>query len=480
VTLRTFRFRILIADLCWAVTAMALAYGVRYGWQWQDPARLPAPAFLPFLLFAILFWTALSSWLHLDGYRGGWRFSAILPQLLPTVAVLMLLLFAGGYLARLYTSRFILSVFGILFFLGLIAIRLISRGSIESRYRSGAVRKAVIVGSGPVATEIARKIDSHPEMLWEISGFLCPAESADGLSIPGPSAGSINMRSVGIAESLRTLGIDDVIIAVPQTEHSQIVDLIARCRHEGIGIHLVPQPYELYLSEPKLLDLDGLPLLKLGGLPVIRGTPVWKRVLDFILSALLLLITGIGILAVGAWFRIRKGKAFASETRCGQNGQTFMMYRLNSDRHAVRLPFHEFVMQQSSFTEMPQLLNVLLGDMSLVGPRPEGPEKVRHYSDWHRQRLSVKPGITGLAQVYGLRDQNSSEDKTRYDLQYILHRSLFLDVSLLLETITTLLLRSFQHKSGTTDLPLVSTDFPMPSAPEETVPSAHRSQSGTN
>jgi hypothetical protein len=77
--LRTLRFRILIADLCWAVTAMALAYGVRYGWQWQDPARLPAPAFLPFLLFAILFWTALSSWLHLDGYRGGWRFSAILP-----------------------------------------------------------------------------------------------------------------------------------------------------------------------------------------------------------------------------------------------------------------------------------------------------------------------------------------------------------------------------------------------------------------
>jgi hypothetical protein len=156
------------------------------------------------------------------------------------------------------------------------------------------------------------------------------------------------------------------------------------------------------------------------------------------------------------------------------------MYRLNSDRHAVGLPFHEFVMQQSSFTEMPQLLNVLRGEMSLVGPRPEGPEKVRNYSDWHRQRLSVKPGITGLAQVSGLRDQNSSEDKTRYDLQYILHRSLFLDVSLLLETISTLLLRPFHRRSGTTDLPMVRTEFPMPTPPEETFSSAHRSQSGTN
>jgi lipopolysaccharide/colanic/teichoic acid biosynthesis glycosyltransferase len=392
----------------------------------------------------------------------------------------MLLLFAGGYLARLYTSRFILSVFGILFFLGLIAIRLISRGSIESHHRSGGVRKAVIVGSGPVAREIARKIDSHPETLWEIAGFLSPAESAHGLPVAGPSAGSINVRSVGIAELLHNLNIDDLIIAIPQTEHSQTADLIARCRHKSIGIHLVPQPYELYLSKPTLLDLDGLPLLKLGGLPVIRGTPVWKLVIDFVGSALLLLMTGAGILAVAAWFKIRKGKAFASETRCGQNGKIFKMYRLNSDRHAVGLPFHEFVMQQSSFTEMPQLLNVLRGEMSLVGPRPEGPEKVRNYSDWHRQRLSVKPGITGLAQVSGLRDQNSSEDKTRYDLQYILHRSLFLDVSLLLETISTLLLRPFHRRSGTTDLPMVRTEFPMPTPPEETFSSAHRSQSGTN
>jgi hypothetical protein len=155
------------------------------------------------------------------------------------------------------------------------------------------------------------------------------------------------------------------------------------------------------------------------------------------------------------------------------------MYRLNSDRHAVGFPFHEFVMQQSSFTELPQLLNVLRGDMSLVGPRPEGPEKVRHYSDWHRQRLSVKPGITGLAQVHGLRDQNSSEDKTRYDLQYILHRSLFLDISLLLQTISTLALRSFRRKRET-EFPTERSRAPMPTTLEESLSRAHSSQSGTD
>jgi lipopolysaccharide/colanic/teichoic acid biosynthesis glycosyltransferase len=85
--------------------------------------------------------------------------------------------------------------------------------------------------------------------------------------------------------------------------------------------------------------------------------------------------------------------------------------------------------------------------MSLVGPRPEGVDRARRYTDWHRQRLKAKSGITGLAQVHGLRDQNSSEDKTLYDLQYILRRSPFQDISLLLQTAWTLTVRLF-HPPG--------------------------------
>ncbi len=455
---------------------MAGSYALRYEHAWQDPARLPASTFVPFLALTLLFWSVLSSWLSLDGFRGGWRFSAMLSQLFPSVLSLMVLLFAGAYLARLYTSRLVLGYFAILFFVGLIAIRLIARGFFASRYRAGSVRKAVIVGSGPIASEIARKIESHPEMLWEVAGFLCPAESAPNLASPETEAATTHIRSVGICDLLKSLAIDELILAVPKPGHPEISDLVNRCLNRGIAVSLVPQPYELYLSRPTLVDLDGLPLLKMEGVPAIQATPLWKRFFDFCAAACMLPIAGPAVLAAAAWLRVRKGKAFRPELRCGQFGKTFMMYRLNSERTAVGLPFDEFLMQQSSLTELPQIWNVLRGHMSLVGPRPEGPEKVCHYNDWHRQRLSIKPGMTGLAQVHGLRDQHSSEDKTRYDLQYILHRSLFLDISLLLQTLATLVLRPFSVKEPKKQLldvdpePLVHAVF------EESLSRAHSSQ----
>lgn len=482
-SIKTFRFRILIADLCWAVTAMALSYGLRYAGGWESTTRLPLLDFFPFLLFTIVFWSALSSWAHLDGFRGGWRFPAILSQLLPAVAVLMVLLFAGAYLARWYTSRLTLNIFAIFFFLGLILIRVLARAFFASRFRSGAVRKCVIVGSGSIATEIARKIESHPETLWEVAGFLCPAESAPSLAFSDVSGAPVSVRSVGIANLLKQRSIDELILAVPRPDHPEISDLVARCLHQGIRVSIVPQPYQLYLSQPKLIDLDGLPLIKMEGLSAAQATPAWKRALDITMGTCMMLVSAPAVLIAAAWFKVGKGKGFRSEIRCGQFGEPFRMYRLNSDRHMVGLSLPEFVMQQTSFTELPQLLNVIRGEMSLVGPRPEPPERVRHYSDWHRQRLTVAPGITGLAQVLGLRDQNSSEDKTRYDLEYILHRSLFLDVSLLLQTLWTLTLRCFQLKQRKVRLSIIHSDVPVVPIPprfEENLSSAHSSQSGTD
>ena len=482
-TVKTFRFRILVADLCWAVTAMALSYGVRYGHAWESSTRLPLLDFFPFILFTIFFWAALSSWAHLDGFRGGWRFPAILSQLLPAVVILMVLLFAGAYLARWYTSRLTLNIFAIFFFLGLILIRVIARAFFASRFRSGAARKCVIVGSGSIATEIARKIESHPETLWEVAGFLCPAESAHSLALSEATGAPVNVRSVGIADLLKQFSIVELILAVSRPDHPEISDLVARCLHLGIRVSVVPQPYQLYLSQPKLIDLDGLPLIKMEGLSAAQATPAWKRALDVSMGTCLLLVSLPAVLIVAAWFKVGKGKAFRSEMRCGQFGEPFRMYRLNSNRHTAALSIPEFVMQQTSFTELPQLLNVIRGDMSLVGPRPEPPERVRHYSDWHRQRLTVAPGITGLAQVLGLRDQNSSEDKTRYDLEYILHRSLFLDVSLLLQTVWTLALRCFQVERRKVRLSIIHSDVPVAPIParfEENLSSAHSSQSGTD
>ena len=144
----------------------------------------------------------------------------------------------------------------------------------------------------------------------------------------------------------------------------------------------------------------------------------------------------------------------------------------------------ERVLEKMSLTELPQLWNVLRGDMSLVGPRPESPDRVKRYSEWQQLRLSMKPGMTGLAQVHGLRDQNSSEEKTRFDLQYILNPSAVADVSILLQTLWTLAMRLFPYPRRDAAEPNTQgsrlVDEVTPQFVEETLQGAHRSQSSAD
>jgi len=155
------------------------------------------------------------------------------------------------------------------------------------------------------------------------------------------------------------------------------------------------------------------------------------------------------------------------------------MLRLNVERHGAATRF-ERVLENMSIAELPQLWNVLLGDMSLVGPRPESSERVQRYSEWQQRRLSIKPGMTGLAQVQGLRDQNSSEEKARFDLQYILNPSAITDISILLQTLWTLAMRSFQYPRLTApDAGMARGGFLDGISPhflEKTLQDAHRSQ----
>jgi lipopolysaccharide/colanic/teichoic acid biosynthesis glycosyltransferase len=475
----TLRHLVLAADLGWAAIAMGIAYLLRYAWL-PSSQRSSILVFVPPLLASLFLWSVLSSWLRLDGFRGGWRVPAVLSQLLPAVLGLMAIVFAGAYAARFYESRLVLGCFGVILFLGFVGVRLLFRSFLVSRYRAGAVRKAVIVGSGPLAKEMAANVDRHPELLCQIVGFLCPAENATDMSLPEAGPGSVTLQTIGIVDLLQSRGVDEIILTVPKTGHPEILELAASCRRAGLAVSLIPQPYELYLSKPELTDLDGLPLLQWEGATAAQSGPLWKRALDLSLATCMLPLSLLAIAPAVAMLKLRKGRSFCRELRCGQHGKTFWMYRLNSERNATGLPSYEFLLQRSSLTELPQLLNVLRGEMSLVGPRPEGPERIRHYSDWHKQRLNVKPGMTGLAQVHGLRDQHSSEEKTKYDLQYILHNSPFQDISLLLQTAWTIAPRLFQVQRIHAPVPHTPAETRMKAVFEETLSTAHTSHSGSD
>lgn len=438
---RMLHFGILFADLCWIPAAMLLAWIFRYGISWDllsgDSLRTAAP----FVGTTLVLWSLCSSSMKLDGSHDGWWFPAIASRVFLAVCGVFAALLAGGYLARWYISRLALGYFALSLFVGCLAIRYLVRAMIRVRYLRGSVRRVAIVGNDRVAREVASKIEHHPEMLWKVVGFFVPEENAyDDSLVNADSMSLLTVSSIGVLDVLKVQKVEELIVTIAGPFKAEVLNLLGRCRKLGIHVNIVPQPYELYLSKPRILDLGGVPLLELneGSGSAVQ---VWKRVLDLSLgSVLLLLAVPVLVPCVGLLYGHKK-QAFVWEIRCGRLGKQFAMLRLNVRRHATDGSWIERVLENLSLTELPQLWNVMRGEMSLVGPRPESPERVKHYSDWQLQRLSVVPGIVGLAQVHGLREQNSSEEKTRLDLQYLLNLSPLTDLSLLLQTVWTLMMR---------------------------------------
>jgi lipopolysaccharide/colanic/teichoic acid biosynthesis glycosyltransferase len=446
---KNLRYWILGADLVWLLLALALGIYVRYAGS-KEPldfiARLQQYSLL--LLVAVAAWTFLYFRMALDGFKGGWRLFAILSQIIVATSLLMILLLAFSFLSRHYYSRLVLLYFAIFFFLALVASRCLARFLVTSRLRNMTDCRCVILGEGPIAGELAGKIASHPELPFQIVGFLFPGESGafTGFtnSLETPTLTSV--KTLQALDLLVQLKIQKLIIAMPQFHGAEIRKLISGCRMASIEVHLVPQWYDLYLSKAELLEIDGLPLLSLQERNPLAISFALKRTMDLVVGSAILFLVSPILAAAAMVVYSRRGSAFRTELRCGKDGIPFWMYRLNVDRHPLYPVRYERLLLRWSVTELPQLYNVLNGDMSLVGPRPEPPERVKYYSEWQQQRLKVPAGVTGLAQVHGLRDQHSSEEKAHFDLQYIFNWQPLLDLSLMLQTVWTLLFRGLRQE----------------------------------
>lgn len=445
--IRNLRYWILTADLLWVLGSLQIAIQLRYPASGTVGATEHSPQYSLITLAAALAWTFLYFEMHLDGFQGGWHLPAIISRLIVAVSVLMAFVLAPAFLTRHYYSRPVLLYFACLFPAGLVGIRFSVRSLLAFRFRRAMVHRCVILGQGHVALELARKIASHPEMPFQVVGLLYPGE-ADGSNgaFNGLSKPLTSVNTLQVLELLEQEKVQRLIVAVPQPSGSEVGKFIDGCRKVGIQIYVVPQWYDLYVSKAELVEIDGLPLLSLRERSSSAVDFALKRGMDLLLS--LGILTPLSPLLAFAAFIVhkKKGRAFRTELRCGKDGVPFGMWRLNVERHATNPLPYERLLVRWSLTELPQLWNVLRGDMSLVGPRPESAERVKYYSEWQRQRLRIRPGVTGLAQVHGLREQHSSEEKARFDLQYIFQRSPLWDLTLILETIWTLLFRGLQHQ----------------------------------
>lgn len=442
---RKLRYAILGADLLWICGAFLFADLLYRGLSVDGGRIVGASVDSPAVLAALLVWVVLYFSKKLEGFCRGWHLPSVFAQVTVGVGYLMgALLVLALFVHHEYSRGELLWVGGLLP-LGFIGIRCSAWRFLTLRARRRSRRRVVILGAGRTARELAHKITLHPEMSMEVAGALFPsdADTARQSAIVNPS--SLSLRSLNIVNLLQAKNVQELIIVEPVPPGPEAEKLISSCRRSGIKIHLVPQHYELYLSRAELNEIDDVPLLSLEErkLPAM-GARV-KRCID-IVGALLLLAVSAPLLALAsAALHSKRGKAVRKELRCGRNGAPFWMYRLNIDRDATGLPGYARILVQFSLTELPQLWNVMKGEMSLVGPRPESRDRVRHYSVWQRQRLSIQPGLTGLAQVRGLREQHSSEEKARFDLQYIGQWSVFLDLSLLLQTAWALFVRLMEE-----------------------------------
>jgi lipopolysaccharide/colanic/teichoic acid biosynthesis glycosyltransferase len=443
------RYWILAADLLCVFAALVLAIGLRYA---NTIDRISFTGYLQtyslMVLVAVVGWILLYFEMSLDGFKGGWHFPSVLSKVIVAVSILMLVVLACAYLTRHYYSRLVLLYFVPFLVLGLIGIRCLVRSLITSRLRSTAEHRCVILGNGPVARELADKVAAHPELHFQVVGLLFPDEldASNGFaaSLGTPLA---SLKTLQVLELLARENVQKLIVVMSQANGMEVGKLIAECRRFLIQVYVVPHWYDLYVSKAELIDIDGLPLLSLAERNRSGATLALKRAIDVVLSAGLLLFVSPLLVFAALFVYRKKGKAFRAELRCGKEGIPFHMYRLNVIRHATNPPRYERLFVRWSLTELPQLWNVLRGDMSLVGPRPESAERVKHYSDWQRQRLKVRGGVTGLAQVHGLREQHSSDDKARFDLQYIFTWSPLLDLSLILQTAWTLLFRGLGQEA---------------------------------
>ena len=456
---RRLRYTILLSDLLWILISLTIAYLLREGTQ--APSVVGQPSYLEFSIVVVLaaaVWTLLYGRMRLDGFSDGWEAPRVFSRVLISVLLLMSIMLSTAFLARQFYSRLLLSYFAFFLASGFIGIRSLTRAFVASRSRNHAQSRVVIMGNGHIAREIADKIGRHPELMKKVVGFLY---SSNDLPVGSPRSDvpattTPPTSTLGVVDLLKRQAVDEIVVAHPKASVSEIQKLLRLSRLAGLRVSLVPEGYELYLSKTSFLDVEGLPMLCLEEQCHNPLALAVKRITDVTLATFLFLFVS-PIVLVGALSVVMSGKKpFRRELRCGQNGKPFFMWRINLDRDAAGLSGLRLWVSRLSLTEIPQLLNVILGDMSLVGPRPEAAERVKHYSDWQRQRLNAKPGLTGLAQVHGLRDQHSSEDKARFDLQYMLHWSPLLDLSLLLQTLWTVAVRLWSSAEPTVPVPQIS------------------------
>ncbi len=313
------------------------------------------------------------------------------------------------------------------------------------------VTRVAVAGSGELGQTVAEALITHRELGYRISGFL--SETADAKAPLGiPVIGTLE----GACEALERHRIDQLYIALPAEQHGRILQLIKCVSNECVDVKVVPDVVQYATIKAALEDLDGIPIISLTEVPLQGWYSMAKRLMDIVVSAALLaglvVFPVLPLIALAIRRYGGKGPVLLRQERMTLDGKTFRIFKfrtmVDGAEEATGPVFATeddprrtgvgIWLRRYNLDELPQLINVFLGDMSLVGPRPERPPFVRQFRERipkYMRRHRVKGGMTGWAQVNGWRGNTSIEKRIEYDLYYIENWSLLLDFKILILTL---------------------------------------------
>lgn len=399
---------------------------------------LPVLAFLWFFSFA-------RSGLYVPRRHPGGM--AEIQRLLRAFATLLVSLMAASYLVRVEYSRLMLFLFiGIAFPVSALS-RMLARRLAQAAAPVSEAPRILVVGTGEVASRVVRSLRRLPGRAPEIAGVVS-AGNAEASRFQGvPVVSGLD----GLEEAIEKLDIDEVFFASSELDHSTVMELISSMDQGDVHYRLVTDLFEIAMGITDLDDMARLPIVEIGQGRTGSLHRMTKRAVDVVLALCLIVLLMPVMTAVYLIHLLsRKGSPIFRQRRVGLRGREFTLYKFRTmkpdcDQYEVapvsisdgRVTGLGRLLRRTSMDELPQLFNVLKGDMSMVGPRPEMPFIVKEYNGWQRHRLEVKPGLTGLWQIMG-RKELPLHDNLEYDYYYIRNQSLMLDFTILLRTVAVI------------------------------------------
>jgi exopolysaccharide biosynthesis polyprenyl glycosylphosphotransferase len=316
--------------------------------------------------------------------------------------------------------------------------------------------RVLVIGAGEVGQMLLQKILLNRKLGYQVVGIIDQGKGERNQNVAGvPILGGL----ADIPLVIEKYAIDEVIIGMPESSHHDLVGIISLCERERVGIRVFPDVFQIMASEVGIGDLGGLPLLTIRDVALRGWKLTLKRSFDIVLSGIALVLMSPFLLLAALLVKLESpGPVFYVQERMGLDACPFKMIKFRSMRVDAEVAGPGWttpddprrtklgtLMRRFNIDELPQLVNVLIGDMSLVGPRPERPvyveqfrQSIPRYMDRHRE----KAGLTGWAQVNGLRGDTSIMERTKYDLWYIENWSLSLDFKIMIRTLVQWLVGS--------------------------------------